>query len=167
MKVLCKKSNDIASTKTKTRKKINNNEAEHEEPTVTGDPIIKEPMYFENFECGKNLLNKLDATYEQACMITPRDRYSTELFRTITDCNDRNGATFTNENILYAIQSVILEEEADAHKINVHTFSQTTVTPNTEKEKKSTILTRDKQNILDALGKKLKGLRTNDDGYYE
>ena len=37
------------------------NEAENEEPTVTDDPVVKEPIYFNIFERGKNLLNHIDA----------------------------------------------------------------------------------------------------------
>ena len=32
----------------------------------------------------KHLLNKLDATFEQSCMATSRDKYYTEMFRTLT-----------------------------------------------------------------------------------
>ena len=58
------------------------------------DPVVKETRYFKIFECGKNLLNKLYAMCERVCMETPRDKYYTELFRTITDCNNRNDAPF-------------------------------------------------------------------------
>ena len=47
--------------------KDSKNEAEHEEPTGTDDPIfVKEPRYFNIFECGKNILNRLGATCERA-----------------------------------------------------------------------------------------------------
>ena len=39
-----------------------NNEAKHEEHLVTNDPIFREPGYFNIFECGKNILKRLDAT---------------------------------------------------------------------------------------------------------
>ena len=60
-------------------------EIEHEEPLVTDNPVIKEPSYFKLFECGKNLLNRLDATCERACMVTSRYKYYTEIFNTLTD----------------------------------------------------------------------------------
>ena len=44
------------------------NEAEHEEIVVTDNSVLKETGYFNRFECGKNLLNKLDATCERACI---------------------------------------------------------------------------------------------------
>ena len=51
------------------------NEAEHDEPTVTDDPIfVKDPIYFNIFESGKNILNRIDTTCEQACMETSRDK---------------------------------------------------------------------------------------------
>ena len=59
------------------------NEAEYEEPIFAYDPVVKEPRYFNIFEWGKNILNSLDATYEQACMATPRDKYYTKIYGTI------------------------------------------------------------------------------------
>ena len=44
---------------------------------VTYDPFVKEPVYFNIFKCGKNIMNNVDATCEQACMATPRDKYYT------------------------------------------------------------------------------------------
>ena len=76
-------------------------EVYHEEPMVTDGPVVKEPSYFNIFLCGKNILNKLYATCKRACMATPRDKYYTELFRTITDSNDRNSAPLFNEKIPY------------------------------------------------------------------
>ena len=38
------------------------NEAEHEEPIVMDDPVVKEPGYFKIFKYGKNISNKLDIT---------------------------------------------------------------------------------------------------------
>ena len=80
--------------KNRKQRKNANNEAENKEPTVTDDPVVKEPIHFNIFSCGNNRLNKLDATCERAFMTTPRDKYNTEFFRTITDCNDPNGAIF-------------------------------------------------------------------------
>ena len=37
------------------------NEADHEEPTVTDVPFVKEPGYFNIFKFGKNILKKIDA----------------------------------------------------------------------------------------------------------
>ena len=67
------------------------------------------------------ILNKLDATFKQAFMETPRDKYYTEFFRTIIYCNNHIGASFSNEKIIYAIHRVIAEEEANAYTITVYT----------------------------------------------
>ena len=46
------------------KEKDTKNEAEHEEPSVAYNPIVKEPMYYNIFECGKNLLNNIDTACE-------------------------------------------------------------------------------------------------------
>ena len=70
-------------------------DAEYEESSVT----MEVTSYFNIFECGGNLLDRLDVTYEQACMATPKDKYYTKLFKTLVDNNNQNGAPFSNENI--------------------------------------------------------------------
>ena len=82
-------------------------------------------------------------------MATPIYKYYTEFYRNITDCNDRKGAPFSNENIRDAIRRFIVEEEAhdhnepfDTNNITVDTFSQTPVIPNTQGKNENTILTR-------------------------
>ena len=47
-------------------------ETKHEKPSGTDNPVIKEPSYLDLFECGKNILNRLDTTNEQACIATSR-----------------------------------------------------------------------------------------------
>ena len=37
-------------------------ETEDEEPLVTDNTVFKEQIYFNPFECGKHLLNRIDAT---------------------------------------------------------------------------------------------------------
>ena len=60
-------------------------ETEHEGHLVTDNPVINDPIYLNLFKCGKNILNRLDATCKQACMATSRDRYFTEMHKTLTD----------------------------------------------------------------------------------
>ena len=60
---------------------------------ITDNPAIKELRYFNLFECGKNLLNRLDSMYEQACMETSRESQYKEMYKTLTDYNDRNNMT--------------------------------------------------------------------------
>ena len=74
------------------KQKKANNEADHEEPTVTDDPVVKEPSYFDILECGKNILNRLDSTREKSCMATPRDKYYMEIYDTLFDYNECNDA---------------------------------------------------------------------------
>ena len=71
--------------------------------------VINKPRYFKLFECGKNLLNRLDATCNQACIATSRDRYYTEIFRTQTDYNDRNNTPLSNLNLREAIRKLMEE----------------------------------------------------------
>ena len=105
---------------------------------VRDDPVVKDPSYFNILECGKNILNKIHATCKRACMATPRYKYYTKLFRTITDCNDRNGAPLSNEKIRDTINRFISEEEVDSHNItsDVHNLTVDTLSqmPNTKRE---------------------------------
>ena len=74
---------------------------------VTDNSVINELIYFNLFECGKNILNRLDATYGRACMATSRDRYYTENFNTLTNYNDRNNTPLSDTNIWEAIGKVM------------------------------------------------------------
>ena len=57
--VIWRKTNQNAFTK-KLKKKYAKNEADYEEYSVTDEV----PSYFNIFECGRNILNRLDMTYE-------------------------------------------------------------------------------------------------------
>ena len=46
------------------------NETKYEEHSVTDNSGINMLSYFELFECGRNFLNNIYATYEQACVET-------------------------------------------------------------------------------------------------
>ena len=100
-------------------------------------------------------------------MATPIDKYYTYLYSTITECNDRNCATLSNDNIRDEIHRVIVEEEVDAHNITMDTFIQMPVTSNTQGENENKILTSQKRNKLDALAETLKTLKINDAEYYK
>ena len=50
------------------RKKDAKNVAEYEEPLVT----YGVQSYLNILKCGRNLLKRLDVTYERACMVTPK-----------------------------------------------------------------------------------------------
>ena len=152
------------------KEKYAKNKAEHDKSQVTDDTGVKDLNYFNLFECRKNLLNRRDATCEQACMATLRDKYYTGFFRTITYCNNCNNASFSNEKTRYSVHRVIAEEEVDAqnitldsHNVAVDTFSHTS---NTQIENENIILTSDKQDKLDALAEMLKALTINYAVYY-
>ena len=81
-------------------------------------------------------------------METPRDKYYSELLKTIIYCNNSNDAPFTIEKIRYAMHIVITEEELDPHNWNVDTFSQTS---NTQRENKNNILKSEKRDKWDML----------------
>ena len=51
------------------KQKYKNNEAYYEASSVTDEL----PSYFNIFECGRNILNRLDMTYELACMYTQEE----------------------------------------------------------------------------------------------
>ena len=74
-------------------------ETEDEEPPVTDNTVINEMSYFNLFKCGKNFLNKIDATREQACMETSKDKYYKEMCNTLTDYNDLNNTPLSSAKI--------------------------------------------------------------------
>ena len=83
-------------------------DAEYEESSITKEV----PSYFNIFECGKNILDRLDVTYEQACMVTPKEKYYTKLLKNLVNDNNYNGAPLSNENIQQAVSIVMEETEA-------------------------------------------------------
>ena len=66
---------------------------------VKYNPIFKEQSYYNIFKCDDNLLNRLDATDDQSCMATSRDKYYTEMYETLIEYNERNDAPLSNEKI--------------------------------------------------------------------
>ena len=113
---------------------------------VTDNTVFKETSYFNIFGCGKNILNRIDTACKQACMANSRDKYYTELLRTITYCNNHNDAPLSNEKIREAIHKSIAEEESDVHTVTVGTFIQTS---NTQIENTNAILTSEKLDKLE------------------
>ena len=60
---------------------------EHKEPSVTQ----KVTSYFNIFECGRNLLDQLDVTYQRAFMATPEDEYYKEMMKSLIKANNEGG----------------------------------------------------------------------------
>ena len=74
-------------------------ETQNKESAVTDNPVINDPSYFNLFGCGEKLLNNLDATCGQACMVTSKDKYYMEMWNTLTDYNERNNTPLSSANI--------------------------------------------------------------------
>ena len=77
------------------RQKDANSETQYEESPVTHDV----PIYFNVFECGRKLLNRLDVSYERACMATPKEEYWTKILEAPVNYNDYNNESFPNKKI--------------------------------------------------------------------
>ena len=74
--------------------------------------------YFNIFECGTNLLDQLDVTYQQALMSTPQDKYYTRMLENLVEMNNRNGETFSNDKLRQAFSDG--REETDTeHERNI------------------------------------------------
>ena len=67
---------------------------EHKETSVTQ----KVTIYFNIFECGRNLLYQLDFTYQRAFMATPEDEYYKEMMKIIIKAKNE-GEKLCNEKI--------------------------------------------------------------------
>ena len=72
--------------------------------------------YSNLFECGTNILDRLDVTYERACMATPKDKYYTKLLKNIVDENNCNDAPLSNGNIQQSVRIVMEETEAELER---------------------------------------------------
>ena len=83
------------------------NEAEYEEYSVTNEL----PSYFNRFEWGRNLLNRIDVTYEQACMFAPKEKYYTNMLETLIDYNDHHNVPLSNEKLRQAVSKVMSETQ--------------------------------------------------------
>ena len=68
------------------KQKDANNEAEYEESSVTDEV----PICFNIFKLGKDILNRIDMTYERACMATQEDEYYHIMIITRYHCQMRN-----------------------------------------------------------------------------
>ena len=102
---------------------------------ATNNPVINEPIYFNLFECGKNLFNKLDATCKRACMTNSKEKYYTEIYRTLTDYNDRNNTPLSNAKTQEEMRKVIEEESiSDSNNVTADTFSNAS---NTQRKTKT------------------------------
>ena len=51
----------------------------------------KVTISFNIFKCGRNLLDQLDITYQQAFMATPEDEYYTGMTKSLIKANNEGG----------------------------------------------------------------------------
>ena len=56
-------------------------------------------------------MNRIDVTYERACMATTRDKYYEKMLETIVDHNDHQNAPLSNDKLQQAISTVTSETE--------------------------------------------------------
>ena len=124
----------MRSKKYKQKKDIKN-EVDYEESSV----IDEVPRYFNIFECGRNILSRLDVKYERVCMANPKEKYYPKVLETIIDYNDHHNAPFSTEKIQQAIRTVMEEteeEESDAkcnaNNVTIDSFCQSPVMTNTQ-----------------------------------
>ena len=92
---------------------------EHKEPSVIG----KGTCYFNIFECGRNILDQLDLTYQQALMastvqeghympLPERYRYYDQLAKNLINSNVGSDGTINNDKLNQAITDLKAEAEA-------------------------------------------------------
>ena len=67
----------------------------------------KVKSYFNIYECGRNLLDQLDVTYQRAFMATPKDKYYNALLDTLVKDNNLRGEPLSNQNIQKSVSDVI------------------------------------------------------------
>ena len=98
-------------------------------------------------------------------METLRDKYGTEMYKTLFDYNERNNTILSNAKIREAIRKVIEEESTvDSNNVTADTFIYAT---NTQRDNTNAIFTSDKLDKLDKLVDALNNLAINDAEYYE
>ena len=68
---------------------------EYKEPSVTKEV----ESYFNIFEFGRNILDRLDVTHQQAFIATPQDKYYTEMLENRVKMNNCNGEPLSNDNL--------------------------------------------------------------------
>ena len=94
----------------------------------------KVTSYFNIFECGRNLLDQLDITYQRAFMASPvregyympspaREISYDQLERSLINSNVGSDGTINNDNLNQAITDLKSESEA-GHERNINDITQ-------------------------------------------
>ena len=102
---------------------------EHKEPSVTG----KVTSYFNIFQCGRNLLDKLDVMYQRAFIESPvreeyytspeRERYYNQLIKILINSNVGSDGTINNDKINQAITDLEAKTK-EGHERNINAVTQ-------------------------------------------
>ena len=102
---------------------------EHKEPSVT----VKLKSYFNIFECGRNILDQLEVTYQREFMASPvregcytspaRERYYDQLAKSLINSNVGSDGTINNDKLNQAITILKAESEA-GHERNINNMTQ-------------------------------------------
>ena len=79
------------------------NETEYEESSVTDEV----PKCFKILKCGSNILDRLDVTYERACMATQEEEDYTDLLETMIEHNDRKKTPFSKDKLRQVINTIV------------------------------------------------------------
>ena len=93
----------------------------------------KVTSYFNIFECGRNLLDQLDVTYQRAFMASPvregyympspaRERYYDQLAKSLINSNVGSEGTINNDNLNQEINDLKAEAEA-GHERNINNMT--------------------------------------------
>ena len=92
---------------------------EHKEPSVTE----KVTSYFNILKCGRNLLDKLDVTYQRAFMATSAQyEYYREITQSLIKANIGSDGKICNDNIHQSV--VDLRSELDLeHERNINNIT--------------------------------------------
>ena len=91
---------------------------EHKEPSVTQ----KVTICFNIFECGRNLLDQLDVTYQREFMAKPaEDEYYKEMIKSLIKANNESGK-LCNENIQLAVFDLRAQLNGE-HEHNINNIS--------------------------------------------
>ena len=103
--------------------------------------------------------------YNQVYMATSRDRYYTEIFKTLTDYNDCNNTPLLNTDIRETIRKSI-EQKSIANNNNVTTDSFNHK-PNTQRDNANITFTSENIDKSDELVDEINNLTINNARYYE
>ena len=68
------------------------------------------------FECGRNILYRLDVPYERACIETSKEEYFMEVLDRLIKHNHRHVTPISNEKLQEVVIRVIEDEEKDAKR---------------------------------------------------